>query len=249
MRLRFSIVSLTSCSGCISTLFSLDIISQFMERSSFNYFPFISDMKEIQDHDITLVEGCVSKKSQIEILQKLRKHSKKIYALGSCAAFGGILSLAENKDAKPISKYIDIDGIIPGCPPPENLFGNCLIRLMENKEISLSQKTLCFECPLKKQNGINVNKKIEKILPDLDLLDNNKSEECFLSRGILCFGPITRDGCEHKCIIQNVPCEGCMGPVAKDQLSNIINFMSLYKISKNLKEEKSLYFKFSKPEL
>jgi len=250
MKLSFSIISLTSCSGCISALFSLDILSQFLEKSNILYFPLISDTTNIEDHDIALVEGCISTETQINTILDIRKYAKKVYALGSCAAFGGILSLSKEKKSYPISNYIEIDGIIPGCPPPENILGNCLIRLMENKDFSLPEKTLCFDCPLRNEYPIPTNKKINEFLPDINSF-NEKSEppECFLSKGILCLGPITRGGCDHLCIKQGVPCEGCMGPVAKDQLSNIINFISLYKISNDLKDEKSIFFKFSNPKL
>jgi len=57
---RFILISMTSCTGCISTLISLDIFPQFLERTIINYFPFISDEKDINECEVALVEGCVS---------------------------------------------------------------------------------------------------------------------------------------------------------------------------------------------
>ena len=224
MKLKFLITSLTSCTGCISALMSLDVFPQFLERTKIEYFPFISDNIEIKECDIALVEGCVSEKNQIEYLQEIRKNAKKLYALGTCSAFGGILSLSNNKDSHPISKFVDVDGIIPGCPPPSILLGNCLLRLVENKEIKLSLKNMCSTCPL--NNLANVS--------------------CFLNNGILCLGPITRDGCDHLCIHQGLPCEGCLGPVSKGFTSNLINFLSLFNLSKNLRNYRGIYYRFSK---
>ncbi|GAG65388.1 unnamed protein product, partial [marine sediment metagenome] len=130
MKPRFIIISLTSCSGCISTLISLDIFPQFLERTKIIHFPFILDVEKIEDCDIALVEGCISEDSEIGFLKEVRKHAKKVYALGTCAAFGGILSLSNSRNINPISTYIEIDGIIPGCPPPSKLLGNILIRLI-----------------------------------------------------------------------------------------------------------------------
>lgn len=250
MKPKFLIFSLTGCSGCISTLISLDIFPQFLERTDLIYFPFISDSENIEDCDTALIEGCVSETTQINNLKKIRKNAKKVYALGTCASFGGILSLSNNKNAEPISNYIEIDGIIPGCPPPSNLLGNCLIRLIENKDIVLSNKNMCSLCPLRGENDFNFNIEITQITPNSDdIVSPEENSNCFLKRGILCLGPIIRDGCESKCIKQGIPCEGCMGPVSKDFTSNIVNFVSLINLSKDLKDYDGIFYRFSKPKL
>ena len=250
MKPRFLIFSLTSCSGCISTLLSLDIFPQFLERTKVQYFNFISDTKEIKECDIALIEGCVSEHSQISLLKIIRKNAKKIYGLGTCAAFGGILSLSDKKSAEPISEYIEIDGFLPGCPPPSKLFGNTLIKLIENIDnpIILSKKNLCATCPLRDDNNFNFETEITKIYPNPDeIITPEENLICFLKNGILCLGPITREGCENICIEQGIPCEGCMGPVSKDLFANIINFLSLIKISEKLKNYKGVFYRFSKP--
>ncbi|MFX0018774.1 MAG: hypothetical protein ACFFBT_04490 [Promethearchaeota archaeon] len=250
MKLKILIASLTSCSGCISKLISSDIFPQFLERVKVSYFPFISDENKIEECDIALIEGCISMDSQIELLKDIRNNAKKVYALGTCAAFGGILSLSEKKKAGAISDIIQIDGIIPGCPPPLKLIGNCLIRLIENKEIKLSEKNLCSSCPLRRNNNIHFEKTIYKLNPtgdEIAALDENSN--CFLNNGILCLGPITREGCDHICIELGIPCEGCLGPISKDYTSNLVNFLSLINLSKNLIKNKALFYRFSKPKI
>ncbi|MBN1800811.1 MAG: hypothetical protein JW891_04850 [Candidatus Lokiarchaeota archaeon] len=250
MKLKFLITSLTSCSGCVSSLISLDFFSQFLEKTELCYFPFLEDNQLIddQDYDIALIEGCVSTDSQIEFLKKIRKNSKKIIALGTCAAFGGILSLSKERFAIPLQDVVEINGIIPGCPPPTKLFGNCLIKLLERKEIELPKKNLCDGCPNKTDFILSKETIINKIIPDnKDLFE--EGENCFLKKGVLCLGPITRQGCDYECIKAGMPCEGCMGPVSKDITSNIINFLSLANVSKDLKKYKGLYYRFSKPKI
>ncbi|MFW9819866.1 MAG: hypothetical protein ACFFE5_09670 [Candidatus Thorarchaeota archaeon] len=250
MKPKFVILSLTSCSGCISSLLSLDIFPQFLERTKVIYFDFISDVKETEDCDICLVEGCISDEKQIPILRKIRKQAKKLYALGTCACFGGILSLSDTIMAESISNYVEIDGIIPGCPPPMKLFGNCLIRLVENKDIVLSEKNMCGDCPLRGNMKINSNINISKIIPNpREIKLDEENSECFLERGILCLGPIIRDGCENKCIKMGLPCEGCMGPVSKDFTSNTVNYLSLINLSQDLKNYAGIFNRFSKPNL
>lgn len=250
MNPKFLIISLTSCSGCISTLMSLDIFPMFLERSDLNHFPFISDIETIEKCDIALIEGCVSQNNQITILKNIRKNAKKVYALGTCAAFGGIMSLSNEKPSAPISDFIEIDGIIPGCPVPSKMLGNFIIRLMENKELELSKKNLCVTCPLRGNMDFDSKVKIDKLIPTQeDYEELKKNPQCFLKLGILCLGPITRDGCEQKCIEKGLPCEGCMGPVSKNYTANVINFMSLIKLSKQLKNYEGIFYRFARPRI
>lgn len=248
MKPKVSIISLTGCSGCISTLISLDIFPQFLERTEIIYFPFISDVKKIENCDIALIEGCISEKSEINSLKNIRKCAKRVYTLGSCAAFGGILSLSDKKNAEPISNFIEIDGIIPGCPPPSKLLGNCLIKLIENKEMELSEKNLCASCPLNGSLELDFKTLVKKLYPSPDeIVPPEENSECFLKKGILCLGPISREGCEHKCIEQGIPCEGCMGPVSKNFFANVINYLSLIELSDDLRNYRGIFYRFSKP--
>jgi coenzyme F420-reducing hydrogenase gamma subunit len=247
---KFSIFNLTGCSGCISTLISLDVFPQFLERTEILYFSFINDVKKIENCDVALVEGCVSEKSEINFLKNIRKCAKKVYALGSCAAFGGILNLSEKINAEPISNFIEIDGLIPGCPPPSKLLGNCLIKLIENKEIELSERNMCATCPFNETLDIDFKTQVIKYYPSPDeILTLDETSDCFLKRGILCLGPITRDGCEQKCITQGIPCDGCMGPVSKDNFANMVNYLSLIKLSDELRNYRGIFYRFSKPKL
>ncbi|TFF95317.1 MAG: hypothetical protein EU544_03005 [Promethearchaeota archaeon] len=250
MKPRFLIISLTSCSGCIGSLISLDVFPQFLERTKDIHFPFINDVEEIKDCDVALIEGSVSMESQIDKLKNVRQHAKKVFALGSCAAFGGINSLSKETKVAPISKYIEIDGIIPGCPPPSKLLGNILIQLIEGKEIELPKKNLCANCPLNGDLELDKITTIDKLLPDPeDIALPEENDKCFLKRGILCLGPVVREGCDHRCIKMGLPCEGCMGPVSKDFTSNMVNFLSLLSLDDSLKKYEGVFYRFGKPNL
>ncbi|MCK4282022.1 MAG: hypothetical protein KAX10_07900 [Candidatus Lokiarchaeota archaeon] len=249
MKPNFLIESLTSCSGCISTMISLDIFPQFLDKVNLVRCSFMRDENNISENDIALIEGCVSEEKQIDILKNIRSKSKRVIALGTCAAFGGMLALSTVKEAEPISNYIEIDGIIPGCPPPSKLLGNCIIRLLENKEIILPEKNVCADCEFRTDNiESKFMKRINKLMPREYNLDiENKDKRCFLERGILCLGPITRDGCESKCIKLNLPCDGCMGPIKNDFTSNAINFLSTVNLAKGLRKYKGIFYRYSKP--
>jgi len=247
MKPKLLITSLTSCSGCLSTLISLDIFPQFLERVNLVYCPFMVDAHNISNNEVALVEGCVINEDQISILKEVRKKSKKLFALGTCAAFGGINSLSDKIQARALSKYVEIDGIIPGCPPPIKILGNCILKLLDSKTYTLPEKNLCSNCELRGNLVKKFTKTITKILPDNFKDFDIENSKCFLENGILCLGPITRQGCDCKCINLGIPCEGCMGPVNNDYTSNVINFLSMINLTSDLKKYKGIFYRFSKP--
>jgi F420-non-reducing hydrogenase small subunit len=246
---KILIHSITGCSGCITSLMASDIFPNLLERVEIIYFPFIYDEENIENCDIALIEGCISQKEQIDTLKEIRSNAKKVISLGTCASYGGILSLSKKVKAEAISEYIKIDGMIPGCPPPSKLLGNNIMRLIENKNVDISMKNLCHNCPFNNLLDNTFDMQIKKIDLSFDNIQNNDKNKCFLRRGILCLGPITREGCDHTCINNGVPCEGCLGPVSKDYTSNLVNLLSMLEISKEIKLDKNIFFRFSKPKI
>jgi len=115
---------------------------------------------------------------------------------------------------KTLKQLVEVDYFIPGCPPPMQLIEGLIplmkdvlggAQLPEKGTVFGSAKTLCDECPLKKED-----KMISKIVnPVTAIVD---PERCLLEQGILCMGPVTRGGCEARCINVLMPCRGCMGP-------------------------------------
>ena len=116
--------------------------------------------------------------------------------------------------------------------------------------IELSNKNLCAECPLRNGFKLSPDIQINKIHPSNQEIEfDDENAECFLKRGILCLGPITREGCDYECIKQGIPCEGCLGPISKEFTANIINFLSLLSLNKKFKKYKGLFYRFSKPKI
>jgi F420-non-reducing hydrogenase small subunit len=241
MKPKILITSLTSCNGCLVALLELDIFPELLESVDIVYFPLIDkdDRKEIENCDIALIEGCITNDEQNDEVLEIRKKAKKIIALGTCAIFGGITSLSNEMDSIPIDQVIEIDGFIPGCPTPPELLGNSLMAILSGDRIKLSSKNLCLECELRPDNGLKSDIKIDKLHPV------SVPFECFLHENVLCLGPITRSGCKAKCIKANIPCEGCMGPIVADIMSNMVNFFSTIEVSEDIKASEALYSKFT----
>lgn len=196
---RLGIFSLTCCEGCQFSLLK-DYI-QF--QKVLEYYDIINFRLAQEDnlpgpYDICLVEGTPESEREIELLKKIRKESKTIIAIGSCAILGGIQSerdrlpqklTGRNKVRTP-SDIIKIDYIIPGCPIGNEETINYLLGLYFGKSIALPDYSVCFEC---RQN----------------------ENECLLKNKKPCLGPITRGGCNSVCINGGEACLGCRG--ATDQ--------------------------------
>jgi coenzyme F420-reducing hydrogenase gamma subunit len=93
--MKVSIISLTCCAGCISSLLNagdalLEILSGRLRNS---LFPTFIDFKEIPEVDLAIVEGGVRTQADENLIREVRAKSKVLVALGICATHGGITTL------------------------------------------------------------------------------------------------------------------------------------------------------------
>ncbi|MBN2151515.1 MAG: hypothetical protein JW839_08720 [Candidatus Lokiarchaeota archaeon] len=228
----------------------MEILREILNKFNIVHAPFILDQVNVPESDIALIEGCVldGNQAQVEYLKSIRERTKKVIALGTCAAFGGIASLSPGKQADPVDRFIEIDGFVPGCPPPPGLLNDSAIRLMEGKRIVLSDRNLCSSCELRAENMNEFTRPIDAITPGTTN-PVAKQATCFLKDGILCMGPVTREGCEARCIKKGVPCEGCMGPPSQEYTSNVVNFFSMLPLSAELRDYTGMVFRFGRPRI
>ncbi|MBN1693316.1 MAG: hypothetical protein JW845_07165 [Dehalococcoidales bacterium] len=125
----------------------------------------------------------------------------------------GKLSLPEFFDTvRSLPQTVDVDYIIPGCPPEEKTTWLALEALIQNKLppkgsiISHNVKAVCDDCPRTKNE-----KKVKKFYRPFEIEPDQ--EVCLLEQGILCAGVATAGGCGAMCLKANMPCTGCYGPV------------------------------------
>jgi len=122
-----------------------------------------------------------------------------------------------------LDQIVDVDYYVPGCPPtPETVWqaieaivtGN----LPPKGSVIGSMKSLCDTCPREK-----TEKKITRFKRPHEVIVDPK--KCLLEQGLICCGPVTRDGCGHRCTNNNMPCRGCYGPSEKvsDQGAKLLN--------------------------
>ena len=140
-----------------------------------------------------------------------------------------------------LKDLVETDYFIPGCPPPLPLIEGIIplmkdvlgdAQLPEKGTVFGSTKTLCDECPLKKENKM-ISKIVSLTSTTID------PDRCLLEQGILCMGPVTRGGCEAKCINVLMPCRGCMGPVLEIEDQGVTMISAIASIL-GVKDEENL---------
>jgi F420-non-reducing hydrogenase small subunit len=131
-----------------------------------------------------------------------------------------------------LGQVVDVDYIIPGCPPQSDQIGavvTAVIDILKNGKplppkgtvLGASEKCCCDECPRER----NV-KKIKKFVRPFEIVVDPKL--CLMEQGIVCVGPATRAGCKAKCVSAGVPCRGCYGAPSniRDQGAKMVSALA-----------------------
>ena len=122
---------------------------------------------------------------------------------------------------RPLSSAMDIDLIIPGCPPRSDVVAEAVLTLLRGETIELPSINLCEVCPREKPPaGLAmdfIKIQFEVGAPEKDL--------CLISQGLICMGPATVSLCGAECPSIAIPCRGCYGPTSKvlDQGAKMIS--------------------------
>ncbi len=115
-------------------------------------------------------------------------------------------------EAFPLEEVVPVDFVIPGCPPPAPLiarfFEAALAGTVSLGEVFASEKALCEECPLSREE-----RRISRFVRPHEV--QPVPGKCLLDQGIVCLGPVTRGGCGAACPKAGMPCTGCLGPTPK----------------------------------
>jgi F420-non-reducing hydrogenase small subunit len=151
-----------------------------------------------------------------------------VFPQTSCRVPEGELTIPEFYDTvQSLRQTVDIDYIVPGCPPEERTTWLALQAIIDGKlplkgtVISHNARAVCDDCPLKRDV-----KKIKKFYRNFAKIP--EPEICLLEQGFLCTGIATRGGCGAPCPRANMPCTGCYGPVENvvDQGANFLSALA-----------------------
>ena len=122
---------------------------------------------------------------------------------------------------RPLSSAMDVDLIIPGCPPRSDVVAEAVLTLLRGETIELPATNLCEVCPREKPPaGLAmdfIKRQFEVGAPEKDL--------CLISQGLICMGPATVSLCGAECPSIGIQCRGCYGPTSKvlDQGAKMIS--------------------------
>ena len=158
----------------------------------------------------------------IELLEKLGELAGTIFAVGSCASFGGI-SAAEPNDAECVGleKLIEVSKVIniPGCPPHPDWIVGTLAHLLLFGRPELDD----YGRPRAFFQGLIHNNCPRRQYFDNSIFARNFGEDgCLLQLG--CKGPLAHGDCPTRlwngasswCVNANAPCIGCTDPSFPD---------------------------------
>ncbi|MFQ6618337.1 MAG: methyl viologen-reducing hydrogenase [Fidelibacterota bacterium] len=128
-----------------------------------------------------------------------------------------------------LKEVIKVDIGLPGCPTPPELVAEGLTALIEGKPLSLSEKSVCDECPTirEKKAVSNLKRPLESV--EFEPGKPLDTVRCFMEQGFLCQGPATRAGCggsegTPRCIRAYTACRGCFGPM-KETANPMVDMM------------------------
>ena len=134
---KLSVWKFASCDGCqLSLLDCEDELLTIAGAVEIAYFVEASRAVVKGPYDLTLVDGSITTAHDAEVIQHVRRASKYLVALGTCANSGGIQALRnftdvndfinavyENpeyiktlKESTPISAHVKVDFGLNGCP-------------------------------------------------------------------------------------------------------------------------------------
>jgi F420-non-reducing hydrogenase small subunit len=202
----------------------------------------LTDAPEMVEADVVLVEGAITTENDVVAVKKARAHATTLVAVGSCAALGGVGGLrnlyttdemlagvygavdavgdglpAVESRVRPVSDLVEVDISVPGCAPKTETLMSAIRAALAGEAWEMPRRNMCDECAREKKTLLEHSAEFvsETVYAqmELDTIDPNR---CFLEQGVICMGPMTREGCGARCTAANVPCRGCQGPSRDD---------------------------------
>lgn len=110
-KLKVATTSLAGCFGCHMSLLDIDErLLQLIDIVEFDRTP-LTDIKEIGECDIGLIEGGVCNADNVRVLREFRKHCKVLVSVGACAFNGGVPALRNHYSLRECLEEVYLKGI------------------------------------------------------------------------------------------------------------------------------------------
>jgi len=230
---KVAIFDFTDCEGCEVALISLqNKLLELVGEIEIVNWRLAQKRADEGPYDMVLIEGTPVTQHEIDTLKFLRKQTKFLIGLGSCATLGGIPGIIDKEarslwykkiygeeykprgvDALPLTAYVKVDYLIHGCPVEKKEVMRVMEEVLAGRMPKGRGYSVCFECKI-------------------------AGNRCRLLDKKVCLGPITQGGCGAICVSGGSPCYGCFGLRDSPQIDNLLT--TLYKFSDS--EEVERYF-------
>jgi len=206
---KLAVWKFTSCDGCQLSLLDLeDDLLAIADRLTIAYFREATKAALKGPYDLSLVEGSVTTPEHLEQIKKVRRISKLLVTIGTCATSGGIQALRNFADvgeylrqvypapqhletlaeSTPISAHVPVDLELQGCPISKFQLLAVVSAYLNRGRLHMPGYSVCLDC--KRRGNICV----------------------LVAHGRPCLGPVTRAGCGALCPSFQRGCYGCFGP-------------------------------------
>lgn len=218
------------------------------------------DLERTESIDVCFFAGSIRTEADREAALKLRGKSRLVAALGACAAYGGLPGLenlsdpscAEGPETGPtpdangpplprieektlaLSRVIDVDYFVPGCPPTLNFLWAAFQALVSTSRSQVRLSFSSLRLPeamarailsgvLPKKGSIfsgnlavcaSCSRTKDRKQFKYPLRPSQNSPDpsrCLLEQGYVCLGIVTREGCGGLCTAAGLACRGCFG--------------------------------------
>ncbi len=181
---------------------------------------------EEEPYDVAIVEGSITRETDVKRLEEIRRRSGLLVAFGACAHIGGINALKnfqkedsyrkavypddpylyDTGPARAVGEVVQADAFIPGCPIDTDEFLRVVKNLVVGKSPGIPDYPVCVECKMK-----------ENI--------------CVYEKGWQCLGPVIRAGCGARCPSNGFYCFGCRGMIPEPNVNSQQDIMQKYDLT------------------
>lgn len=188
--------------------------------------------------DIAFVEGVVAQTRDLEALKEIRKRSKILVALGTCAVWGGVaamknqipreilkkevygegINVVDSLEALPVKSFVKVDIQLPGCPIEKEQFLQVVASLLHGDLPEILNFSVCSECKMRENSCL------------------------VIEQAEVCCGALTVAGCNARCPSHNIPCGGCHGPIEEAHYDANVTMFKQHGITRDQIQEKMAMF-------
>jgi len=207
---RLGIFKYSCCAGCqFQLIYFIERVKEVLGAVEIVYGKMETDSESVNGpFDAALIEGAITEAEQADQLKMVRRQSKYLVPIGSCAVNGGIpaiknmspeleiqarvyqdLTPMHSMRAHAVDEYVRVDAVVRGCPIGERDLYEQVASLLLDRKPYMVEHCVCVDCKMKGYPCLLVMEKVP------------------------CMGPVTNGGCGALCPSSGRGCYGCWGPM------------------------------------